>query len=235
MHTQAVARRLCVGLAASFFGGWVLFPVGFTLGPNLTKSISDRQEHVFFFLGDLLSKNVYVVVMIFFKHWFLRTLDAHATSDPTRSSNNGELPPGVRAGRRPSQIIVQEMTDGFPGDARRIDFANGRTATPTPVVPPVPTQLDAVTLRTIIPPENMLSSYGGVSRRDSIEASALRCGPSRAQRRPHPPLPFRLGCPPQAAARSRCVRLQTNTTPRRPLSAPQSAWRRMRTTSRRDK
>ena len=85
---QARARRVSVVLACSFFGGWVLFPIGFTLGPNFGRSISARGELLTFCFGDLLSKNIYVATMV------SRTLTRNAparVNTPLRNPSPGRL------------------------------------------------------------------------------------------------------------------------------------------------
>ena len=44
--------RVCVG--------WLLFPIGFALGPLFTGIISAEAESIFYFFGDICAKNVYV-------------------------------------------------------------------------------------------------------------------------------------------------------------------------------
>ena len=108
------ARQLSILLGACFFTGWLLFPIGFSLGPNFGQSISARGEMIFFFFGDLLSKNTYVGLMCFFRHYFVPLAEGVSGADvelAAAGSAQGRLP---RMRRLPSQMITQETGTARP-------------------------------------------------------------------------------------------------------------------------
>lgn len=107
------ARRLSILLGACFFTGWLLFPIGFSLGPNFGQSISARGEMVFFFFGDLLSKNMYVGLMVFFRHYFVPLADGVSGADvELAAAGTQDSRRGMR--RLPSQMITQEIDTARP-------------------------------------------------------------------------------------------------------------------------
>ena len=103
------ARQLSIVLGACFFTGWLLFPIGFSLGPNFGQSISARGEMIFFFFGDLLSKNTYVALMVFFRHYFVPLAEGVSGADVELAAA------GTRnSRRRPSKMITQEIGTAQP-------------------------------------------------------------------------------------------------------------------------
>ena len=114
---------------ASFFLGWLIFPIGFTLGPlgPMGGAISGESETLMFVFGDLLAKNTFIGAGVFFKHYLLLVATA-PEDDPEASFTNGGsdslTTPGASAAaaaaaaaqrthamgaRRPSLVIATEM------------------------------------------------------------------------------------------------------------------------------
>lgn len=125
-HGQSLLRRThIIGVmhACAFFSGWLLFPLGYSLGPLYAGLISASSETLIFVFGDLLSKNIFVVTGVAFKYYFLAAWSPSASSEPS--------PP--RVVRRPSQIISSEMVtvEATPGTQNAL-AAQPRTASEVP-------------------------------------------------------------------------------------------------------
>ena len=142
--------------AASFFIGWLLFPVAFTLGPlgPMGGAISAESEALFYVFGDLLAKNTFVGAGALFKHYLLLLLppdDDPEASFTTVGREASSAAPGspeaavaaaadrrkkAMGGRRPSLVVATEML----GERPQHD--------PKPAVPGTPSQCDVCTTAT---------------------------------------------------------------------------------------
>ena len=116
------ARQLSLVLGTCFFTGWLLFPIGFSLGPNFGDAISERSEMVFFFFGDILAKNMYVGLMVIFKHYFVPLAEGGGVDAEMAAAGIEDSRRMAR--RRPSQMITQEMI----GTAQEMRPASNRTS-----------------------------------------------------------------------------------------------------------
>jgi hypothetical protein len=116
------ARQLSLVLGTCFFTGWLLFPIGFSLGPNFGDAISERSEMVFFFFGDILAKNMYVGLMVIFKHYFVPLAEGGGVDAEMAAAGIEDSRRVAR--RRPSQMITQEMI----GTAQEMRPASNRTS-----------------------------------------------------------------------------------------------------------
>ena len=54
-------------MTASFFIGWVLFPIFFTLGPAASGKVGEDAVFFGYFFGDLFSKNIFVQLCVYVK------------------------------------------------------------------------------------------------------------------------------------------------------------------------
>ena len=67
----ANGRSLVLALSVAFFVGWVIFPIVWTFGHSGTGQLSDDAASVFQMVGDLLSKNTFIVLAVVLKVRFL--------------------------------------------------------------------------------------------------------------------------------------------------------------------
>lgn len=106
------ALRVFYAYAGTFFAGWLLFPIGFTLGPLYSGVISEEDETLIFVVGDLLSKNSFVAAGVLFRHFLLKLLAAKPAATATKRGisdvEDGRMPP-----RRASHIIAEELMKGM--------------------------------------------------------------------------------------------------------------------------
>ena len=106
------ARQLSLVLGTCFFTGWLLFPIGFSLGPNFGDAISERSEMVFFFFGDILAKNMYVGLMVIFKHYFVPLAEGGGVDAEMARRRDG------RHRRQPPDGEAATLADDHAGDDR---------------------------------------------------------------------------------------------------------------------
>ena len=67
----ATGRSLVLWLTACFFLGWVVFPIVWTIGHSGTNHVSDYACSIVQMFGDLLSKNLFIVLAVTLKHRYL--------------------------------------------------------------------------------------------------------------------------------------------------------------------
>lgn len=98
------AKWLSAVLPAVFFSGWLLFPIGFAIGPNFGGYAAAEEETLIYFVGDIFSKNSYIALMVVFKHYFLKCTHIQPGSGQELMAPSPQAGPSQQAGPSPQAV-----------------------------------------------------------------------------------------------------------------------------------